>query len=258
MRRLRESAGLTVGDIAAETKISARILQALEGGKFEYLPESVFSRNFVRQYAGTIGFDPDRLVEWFDAAWERYQLASGSHPSLVVEELPPKRTISWRFWAPLVLAAIILFAVAVVVLRGRDSQDPAGFAAASAGATGGTRLVPSPTGPAMAPTIAPVPEPDEEVRREEVAFAVVVAPERECWIRYRDREGRSEQSLLSGGRRVRLTLQSPVLLTLGNAGAAEIEVGGSTYGQLGGPGEVVHLEVTSGGIVEVGSGATDG
>ncbi len=45
LRRLRESAGLSLEDIAEETKISKRILNNLEAGDFRFLPQMVFSRN---------------------------------------------------------------------------------------------------------------------------------------------------------------------------------------------------------------------
>ena len=68
----------------AETKISRRILEALENGRFQYLPERVFSRNFVRQYTAFIGYHDERILEWFDEAWKRFELASGSfHPAEV-------------------------------------------------------------------------------------------------------------------------------------------------------------------------------
>ncbi len=69
LRRLRESAGLSLDDIAEETKISKRILNNLEAGDFRSLPQLVFSRNFVSQYATFVGADPYRVAESFEAAW---------------------------------------------------------------------------------------------------------------------------------------------------------------------------------------------
>ena len=109
LRRLRESAGLDLADIAVETKISKGILAGLEAGDFRFLPEKVFCRNFVLQYAAVVGADPDRLAEAFDDAWERFLLASGSHPGLVASDEPPKRTINWRFWLPVGIGAAILW-----------------------------------------------------------------------------------------------------------------------------------------------------
>jgi cytoskeleton protein RodZ len=250
MRRLRESAGLTLQDIAAETKISVRILTALEEGKFQYLPEVVFTRNFVGQYARTIGFDPERLTGWFDEAWERYKLASGAHPALQIEEVEPRRPVPWRFLLPVILAAIVVVAVVVSVLGGRRRPGMAAAPGTPMRPTARLTSAPASPVPSEAPFVPTTGVADDTHRdREQVEFTVTVRSGSECWLRYRDREGRSEQRLLDGGQAATYTLPEPVLLTLGNAAAAEVASGGKAYGELGAEGEVVHLEVTRQGVV---------
>ncbi len=110
MRRLRAEAGLTLDDIVAETKISHAILENLESGNFRFLPQKVFCRNFVAQYANVVGGDPGLLVKAFEDAWARFELASGSFPDIVVEDAPLVGTVRWRFWGPVAAAAAILVA----------------------------------------------------------------------------------------------------------------------------------------------------
>ena len=77
-----------------------------------------------------------------------------------------------------------------------------------------------------------------------VVNAVVrVREDGECWIHYRDRDGTTGQELLFGGTTRELKLVGPALLTLGNADAASITVGGREYSNLGGAGQVAHFEV---------------
>ena len=65
--------------------------------------------------------------------------------------------------------------------------------------------------------------------------------------------------LLRDGDRTALTLDGPVVLTVGNAASAILEVGGRTFADLGAPGQVVHLEVTHDGVRRIGgAGATGG
>jgi len=123
LRRLRSSSGLSLDDITSETKISRRILEALEAGRFQSLPDRVFSRNFVRQYAGTIGCDEQRLVEAFETAWERFELTSGTHPALLADDLVPGSPIRWRFWIPIGIGVLILIVAALVILRGTASRQ---------------------------------------------------------------------------------------------------------------------------------------
>ena len=63
LRQIREQADVTLADIAGETKVSVRILEALEDGQFKFLPERVFSRNFVRQYASLVGAESEEMAQ---------------------------------------------------------------------------------------------------------------------------------------------------------------------------------------------------
>jgi hypothetical protein len=49
----------------------------------------------------------------------------------------------------------------------------------------------------------------------------------------------------------------PVKLTIGDASALTLEIGGETYRSLGRPGQVVHTEVTADGLSVLGSRAFD-
>jgi cytoskeletal protein RodZ len=258
LRRLRESAGLSLEDIIAETKISRRILDALEEGRFAYLPERVFSSNFVRQYARLIRADENLLARQFDAAWEQFLTASGTYPKAQVElERPPAAPIRWRFWLPIALGAAILLGAAVMIFRVRGEDlgvrpDPRRARVVQPAAAGRPGVAPSPTVAAVTP--APATAPGEAVDPEQVRFRVEVDPSSECWVHYRDRDGRTEQHLLGSGGRLDLALPGPVLLTLGNAGEVTIEVGERVYEELGRPGEVVHTELSRGGLKVLGPG----
>jgi len=60
--RLRQLAGRSLEEIAANTKISIRFLRAIELEQFEQLPGGIFSTSYLRQYASTIGYDEEALV----------------------------------------------------------------------------------------------------------------------------------------------------------------------------------------------------
>ena len=254
MRRLREEAGFSLEDIMAETKVSRRVLEALEAGRFERLPERVFCRNFVLQYARSIGADETHMVDAFNGAWDRYQLASGSHPVLLVDEPPPAAPLRLHFWIPMGLAAVILVVVIVVLVRGPRPDDSMIPRQRDAGASmrRGTPVPPGTPGPPLATPAHAVPD-EASASAEFVRFGVRVAEQNECWIHLRDRNGRTEQRLLSGPREVPFELEGPVLLTLGNAAAAILVVNGREYGGLGSAGQVVHLQVTSAGLEPLGA-----
>src|SRR3954447_18469213 len=62
LRRQRLQNGMSIEKIALDTKISARLLEAIEAEQFEKLPGGVFRRSFVLQYARALGVDPDEIA----------------------------------------------------------------------------------------------------------------------------------------------------------------------------------------------------
>lgn len=254
LRGTREDSGLRLEDIVAETKVSRAILDALETGNFGFLPERVFSRSFVAQYARVVGADEGQLLQSFDSAWEQYSVSSGIHPNLEVipEDLGP--SIRWRFWIPIAACVVILLVAATVILRGSTSMgddlspDPRRSGARQVSSTRAAMPAIRPT-----PQLRPVKSPDEEADDAMVKLTAQVDLGEECWIHYRDRDGMTGQQLLNNGQKLELELAGPIKLTVGNAGAVKLTVDGRLYQDLGLPGQVIHTEVTHGRLTPLGS-----
>ena len=64
--RLRRKAGVSLEEIAQETKISLRFLRAIEAEEFDQLPGGIFTTSYLRQYAAAIGFDEAELLAHYD------------------------------------------------------------------------------------------------------------------------------------------------------------------------------------------------
>jgi len=67
LREARARRGLELAQVAAETRIRARYLQALEEERFELLPGSVYAKGFLRAYADYLGLDSQRYVDEYNA-----------------------------------------------------------------------------------------------------------------------------------------------------------------------------------------------
>ncbi len=61
LKEAREALGLTPEEIAAKTLIRATLLRAIEAAEVQLLPEPVYTRGLIRQYANTLGLDGDTL-----------------------------------------------------------------------------------------------------------------------------------------------------------------------------------------------------
>jgi transcriptional regulator with XRE-family HTH domain len=92
LRAARERRGITLKQLAAETKVAAELWAALEDGNLSRWPKQVYARSYVRDYAVRIGLDPDETVnafcrlfpEWGD---RRAEALMRSHAEVVSHEL---------------------------------------------------------------------------------------------------------------------------------------------------------------------------
>lgn len=79
LRAARERKGVTLTQLASETKLSAELWAALEDNNLARWPKRVFARSYVRDYAERVGLDADEVVnefcrlfpEWGDRRAER-------------------------------------------------------------------------------------------------------------------------------------------------------------------------------------------
>jgi transcriptional regulator with XRE-family HTH domain len=79
LRAARERKGVTLKQLAAETKLSVELWEALEENDLTRWPKRVFARSYIRDYATRVGLDADEVVndfcrlfpEWGDRRAER-------------------------------------------------------------------------------------------------------------------------------------------------------------------------------------------
>ena len=79
LRAARERRGVSLRQLAEETKLSVELWEDLEENNLERWPKRIFARSYVRDYAVRVGLDPDEVVnefcrlfpEWGDRRAER-------------------------------------------------------------------------------------------------------------------------------------------------------------------------------------------
>lgn len=76
LRKQREQRGLALEAISNTTKISTRMLRALEDEHFDQLPGGVFNKGFVRAYARQVGLDEEETVTDYLTALRESQVQS--------------------------------------------------------------------------------------------------------------------------------------------------------------------------------------
>ena len=76
LRRTREEKGISLDEIAGETRLSKRYLLALEDEAIHKLPGGTYNRAYLRSYAGYLGLDTERLVREYSLE-EAHQTETG-------------------------------------------------------------------------------------------------------------------------------------------------------------------------------------
>ena len=79
LRAARERKGVTLKQLATETKLSVELWEDLEDNNLSRWPKRIFARSYVRDYALRVGLDADEVVnefcrlfpEWGDRRAER-------------------------------------------------------------------------------------------------------------------------------------------------------------------------------------------
>jgi cytoskeleton protein RodZ len=123
LKAARESAGLSLDQVAQQLKLAPRQVKALEDEDFAQLPGRTFARGFVRNYARLLGLDGEDLLALLPDATRAPALEAPALQSTgaMIAELPTAGTARHNFsrWLiPIVLIGCIVAAAAYEWYRG--------------------------------------------------------------------------------------------------------------------------------------------
>ncbi len=63
LRQAREARGVTISEIAEQTRISSHYLEAIESDDYRTLPGGIFNKGFVKSYAKYVGVDEQEALQ---------------------------------------------------------------------------------------------------------------------------------------------------------------------------------------------------
>jgi cytoskeletal protein RodZ len=245
-RKARETAGLPLEKIAAETRISARFLQAIESESFELLPGGIFNRGFIRSYAEYLGLDPEQTVADYDRMSAKVQ-----EPLEVLrnEERESSRR-SDRNLIPIAAAILVVSIVAYYLITRKPAADvaeqaPPAAAVARVEAPPAETITPPPPETPPKPEVvqqpqpvAPAPQPPQST------LALDVNAKNQTWIKVTTDGTVVFSDVLQSGTERRFSAERSITITIGNAAGATIKINGRDLGRLGTEGQVRELRIT--------------
>jgi len=126
LRQARESAGLSLAEIAQRTLIPVARLQSLEKDDYNQVGVPTFVIGYTRTYARILGLDPSPLVQQLEDRLASQTVAKQPPPSVALSLEVRKRPGS-IFWPLMWLFLVVLVVVAVMgigALSILDSSSP--------------------------------------------------------------------------------------------------------------------------------------
>ena len=223
LKAAREEKGLSLEDIAAQTRIPQRHLESIETSDWEHLPAPTYTIGFAKSYAASVGLDRSEIGDQLREEMGGQRFVSSQ--SEVIEAADPARTMpKWLVISAVV--AVILLIVIMSVLNRRALEQPASNPPAAA--TPAT----TPANPAEQQPAAPPPA----ASAQGPVVLTAVAP---AWIQVSDQGKTLFEGMMAPGQAftVPSTATAP-LLKAGKPEALKITVGSAVAPPVGPPGKV--------------------
>lgn len=254
LRRERELRGVTLQEIAASTKIGVSMLQAIEDDRLDKLPQGLFVRGFVREYARYLALDEVKILN---------ELSFHAPAPPVVDDAVGERgrRVSSRLAARLVnggLATGVLVAVAALILSPSFSRkEPNTPSLPPVDSVAGSRaLIANPPQTALASASAPA-TPASSVIPQPLQLTLTATED--CWIGLDVGGDRVENRVLKKGESFSITARQNASLAVGNAGGLLVAIDSGPPRPLGNRGEVkrnIPLSPEAIGALSAGASAT--
>ncbi|MBP1760999.1 MAG: hypothetical protein H6Q64_541 [Firmicutes bacterium] len=230
LREARESHGITLEQVEAETKIRKLYVEALENENFSILPPQVYAIGFVRRYAKMLNLDGDALSKEFK------QLAYPEVIEEFVQEKPvkEKRKLSLPKlpYKNIALAAVFLL---LAIWAGNLFADYLGNRVQN-----NEPKTPVKVGDKNPPQVV---QPGKS-ETDQIKLQIKVKPDMQCWIRVLADGQNKLEAILDGGQEQTFTAEQSIYIKLGNAGAVDIIVDDKPIDPLGEIGQVAEKEFT--------------
>lgn len=128
LRQAREAKGISLGEVAEQTRISPLYIESIDNDDYRGLPGGIFNRGFVRSYAKYVGMDEQEALS--DYAALLYELEGDvedvkfHRPEVLTDDRAPASMLPTLIVAVVILA-IMTIGVLFVLRQLQPGEQPA-------------------------------------------------------------------------------------------------------------------------------------
>jgi len=235
LRQTRLRRGFTLAETALAVRVPEQYLEALELEDYDALPPKPYVKGFLDAYSAQLALDPGEVWQRFEESFSHFSQTDVDEGRAIFAIFRPQgEKLHWRDWAvPMTLAV-----VALGLLFGRSflsgvenpvmldppvvvEHVPGTTAAVDGGAESEIGAV----------TAAPGEDANAGVR-------LLLRAESASWLAVEKDGAPSEEWTMEEGETRVVTARERMVLSLGNAGAVQLNVNGRELGFIGNRGEV--------------------
>ena len=240
LRAAREAKGLSLEDIAAQTRIPRRHLESIETADWEALPAPTYTTGFAKSYATAVGLDRTDIGDQLRAEMGGQRFTANTLESF--EPADPRRTMPKSLVIGTIVGLIVLIAL-MSWLNNRSLQQPDETANVAAAQTPTSAPVPA-AQPRSQPAAAPA-----------AGTPVVLTATAPVWLQVSEKAG---ATLFSGTLQpgqtyvVPAAATAPVLKT-GKPEALRINVGSQVAPTVGPAATTVHVSLLPADLMKAGA-----
>jgi cytoskeletal protein RodZ len=222
----RTEQGLSLDEMVVLTMISRRLLQAIEEGNLDDLPEPIYLRGLIRQFADALGLDGAEFAKSFPIGSNRVNLTPGWKPTPFGQLLRP-------FHLYVLYIALIVCSVSGL----SKLLNNAAIEAKNSESTEKAQIKPKQTQPELQPV--------SNISSNGQAVQIGVTLKEKSWIRVvADGKTQFEGELPQGTQRT-WKAQDQLTVRAGNAGGVFVSVNKEQAKPMGDPGKVKEVIVAA-------------
>lgn len=259
LRSQRELKQISLSAISEATRISEKMLEAIEAGKFSVLPQA-YIRAFLRAYASSIDLNPDEVMRRYDSVNQEIRAVAEewvnrTKPRVLRAEQPssePASSPSGISLSSIIAGVTILVAVAAVIFfANRDSalptQEPLSKVPFDKAVHESEAVAAQPE--QTTPPVRQQPVPTTTLQPAVDSLRLEITTTDSVWVAVLIDNARRGEYLFPAGRIRSWAAKEQFSVSIGNAGAATFRLNGGNLGALGKRGAVArNVVITQSGI----------
>lgn len=158
LRQAREARGISIGEVAEQTRIAPLYIESIENDDYQPLPGGIFNKGFVKSYAKFVGIDEQEALQDYSQLIGQQDRPKADEPKTYRPEVLTDDRASYSMLptiigAVIILALIIAGSLAFVKYFNQPSEPTANTNASNSNTAGNSNIAAVTPTPSSAPSM---------------------------------------------------------------------------------------------------------